>query len=109
MATAARLKNIRISAQKLRLVADQIRNCPVDQALNLLTFSRKKGAPIIRKVLVSAIANAEHNDQADPDALRVAVILVDEGPSMKRSMARARGRINKIVKRSAHLTVVVAE
>jgi large subunit ribosomal protein L22 len=98
-----------MSAQKLRLVADQIRNAPVDQAINLLTFSDKKAAPLIRKVLESAIANAENNDGADPDLLRVATIHVDEGPTQKRASVRARGRINQISRRTAHLTVIVAE
>ena len=109
MATVAKLKNARISAQKARLVADQIRGLPVDSALNILTFSNKKGAKIIKKVLESAIANAEHNDAADVDELKVSAIMVDEGPTMKRWRARARGRANKILKRMSHVTVAVAE
>ncbi|MDE1515026.1 MULTISPECIES: 50S ribosomal protein L22 [Vibrio] len=99
----------RISPQKARLVADQIRGKSVDQALELLTFSNKKAAELIKKVLVSAIANAEHNEGADIDDLRVAKIFVDEGPVMKRIMPRAKGRADRILKRSSHITVVVAD
>jgi large subunit ribosomal protein L22 len=109
MATVAKLRNTRISAQKMRLVADQIRGLPVDSALNILTFSNKKAARIIKKVLESAIANAEHNDAADVDELTVSQIMVDEGPTMKRWRPRARGRANKIFKRMSHVTVAVAE
>lgn len=109
MATVAKLRNTRISAQKMRLVADQIRGLPVDNALNILTFSNKKAAKIIKKVLESAIANAEHNDAADVDELTVSQIMVDEGPTMKRWRPRARGRANKIFKRMSHVTVAVAE
>ena len=109
MATVAKLKNARISAQKMRLVADQIRGMPVDNAINLLAFSNKKAAKIIKKVLESAIANAEHNDAADVDELTVSEIMVDEGPTMKRWRPRARGRANKILKRMSHVTVAVAE
>ena len=109
MATMARLKNVRISAQKARLVADQIRGMPVDNAINLLTFSNKKAAKIIKKVLESAIANAEHNDAADVDELTVSEIMIDEGTTMKRWRPRARGRANKILKRMSHVTVAVSE
>lgn len=109
MATEAKLKNARIAAQKMRLVADQVRGLPVEQALNVLSFSNKKAAHIIKKVLESAIANAEHNDGADVDELRVGRIHVDEGPTMKRWRARARGRAAKILKRSSHVTVMVEE
>jgi len=109
MATMARLKNVRISAQKVRLVADQIRGIPVDNAINLLTFSNKKAAKIIKKVLESAIANAEHNDAADVDELTVSEIMIDEGTTMKRWRPRARGRANKILKRMSHVTVAVSE
>ena len=105
----ARLKNVRISAQKVRLVADQIRGIPVDNAINLLTFSNKKAAKIIKKVLESAIANAEHNDAADVDELTVSEIMIDEGTTMKRWRPRARGRANKILKRMSHVTVAVSE
>ncbi len=109
MATVAKLRNVRISAQKARLVADQIRGLPVDSAINLLTYSNKKAAKIIKKVLESAIANAEHNDAADVDELAVSAIMVDEGPTMKRWRPRARGRANKIFKRMSHVTVTVSE
>ena len=107
--TSATHRNAKISAQKARLVADQVRNLPVEKALDLLTFSNKKGAMIIKKVLESAIANAEHNDGADIDELKVQTIYVNEGPTMKRWRARAKGRGNKILKRTSHITVTVAE
>jgi large subunit ribosomal protein L22 len=109
MATTAILKHARLSAQKGRLVADQIRGLSVDKALDILNFSPKKSAGIIKKVLESAIANAEHNDGADIDELRVAAIMVNEGPTIKRTRARARGRANRIFKRSCHIQVMVAE
>ena len=109
MATTAKLKSARIAPQKARLVADQIRGLPVEEALNILTFSNKKGAALIKKVLESAIANAEHNDGADVDDLRIDRVFVDEGPTMKRWRARARGRAAKILKRTSHVTVAVAE
>jgi large subunit ribosomal protein L22 len=99
----------RISPQKARLVADLIRGKNVDQALEILTFSNKKAAELVKKVLESAIANAEHNEGADIDDLRVAKIFVDEGPIMKRIMPRAKGRADRILKRSSHITVVVAD
>lgn len=92
----------RISPQKARLVADQIRGKSVDQALELLTFSNKKAAELVKKVLESAIANAEHNEGADIDDLRVAKIFVDEILIMKRIMPRAKGRADRILKRSSH-------
>jgi large subunit ribosomal protein L22 len=109
METAAKLRFARISPQKTRLVADQIRGLPVERALQQLAFSPKKGAGIVKKVLESAIANAEHNDGADIDELRVSTIQVDEGPILKRMRARAKGRANRILKRTSHITVVVAE
>ncbi|MGM0476156.1 MAG: 50S ribosomal protein L22 [Pseudomonadota bacterium] len=109
METAAKLRFARISPQKTRLVADQIRGLPVELALQQLAFSPKKGAGIVKKVLESAIANAEHNDGADIDELRVSTIQVDEGPVLKRMRARAKGRANRILKRTSHITVVVAE
>jgi large subunit ribosomal protein L22 len=109
MQAEAKLKYARISAQKARLVADQIRGLRVEQALNVLSFSPKKGSGLIKKVLESAIANAEHNAGADVDALKVAVIQVNEGPSMKRIQPRAKGRANRIVKRTSHISVTVAE
>lgn len=109
MTTAATLKYTRISPQKMRLVADQIRGLAVDRALNLLTYSNKKSAAILKKLLESAIANAEHNDGADIDALRIASICVDQGPVMKRLQTRARGRADKILKRTSHVTITVVE
>lgn len=109
MATAARLRYARISAQKARLVADLIRGLPVEKAVNLLAFSDKKAAGIVKKVLESAIANAEQNDGADIDELRVDSVCVDEGPTMKRLRARARGRANRILKPTSHITIRVAE
>lgn len=103
------LRRARISAQKARLVADQVRGLPVDRALNVLTFSTKKAAGIVKKVLESAIANAEHNRGADVDVLRVATICVDEGPTMKRIRARAKGRAARIFKRTSHISIIVAE
>ena len=96
MRVNAQHKNARISAQKARLVADLIRGKDVAQALNILTFSPKKGAELIKKVLESAIANAEHNNGADIDELKVVTIFVDKGPSLKRFQARAKGRGNRI-------------
>jgi large subunit ribosomal protein L22 len=98
-----------ISAQKCRLVADQIRGLPVDRALNLLAFSPKKASAMLKKLLESAIANAEHNDGADIDELKVSRIQVDEGPTHKRSMPRARGRMNRILKRTSHITIAVSD
>ena len=109
MEVAAKLKGARISAQKARLVADQIRGKSVESALEILQFSGKKGADIIKKVLESAVANAEHNDGADIDELKVSTIFVDEGMTMKRIRPRAKGRADRILKRSCHITVKVAE
>lgn len=108
MAATARLKGARISAQKARLVADQVRGKGVEEALNILTFSPKKAAGLIKKVLNSAIANAEHNDGADVDELKVSSIFVDEGTTLKRIRPRAKGRADRIMKRSCHITVQVA-
>ena len=109
MEVAAKLKGARLSAQKARLVADQIRGKSVESALEVLQFSGKKGADIIKKVLESAIANAEHNDGADVDELRVSTIFVDEGMTMKRIKPRAKCRADRILKRSCHITVKVAD
>jgi large subunit ribosomal protein L22 len=110
MEVAARLKGARISAQKARLVADQVRGKSVEEALSLLEFSNKKAAHIVRKVLNSAIANAENNEGADVDELKVSSIFVDdEGMTMKRLRARAKGRADRIFKRSCHITVKVAD
>ena len=109
MEAVAKHNFARISPQKARLVADQIRGKSVDQALEILTFSNKKAADLVKKVLESAIANAEHNEGADIEDLSVAKIFVDEGPIMKRIMPRAKGRADRILKRSSHITVVVAD
>ena len=109
MQATAYLKNARISAQKVRLVADQVRGLPVEKAEQLLTFSTKKAAHIVKKVLLSAIANAEHNEGADIDELTVSTITVDEGPTFKRGRARAKGRGTQILKRNSHITVIVAD
>ncbi|CAM5187427.1 MAG: 50S ribosomal protein L22 [Alishewanella agri] len=109
MQALAKHKFARSSAQKTRLVADQVRGLPVDKALNVLTYSPKKAAELVKKVLLSAIANAEHNEGADIDTLKVKTIFVDEGPSMKRIKPRAKGRADRIVKRTSHITVVVAD
>ena len=109
MQAEATFKMARISAQKARLVADQIRGLQVERALNLLTFSTKKGAVLVKKVLESAIANAENNVGADVDELKVAAVQVNEAQSMKRIRPRAKGRANRITKRNSHITVTVAE
>ena len=109
MQASAKLSHASISAQKCRLVADQIRGLPVERALEVLTFSHKKAAHLVRKVLESAIANAEHNEGADVDELRVSAIQVNEGPTLKRWRARATGRANQILKRTSHIQVTVAE
>jgi large subunit ribosomal protein L22 len=106
---AAKLKGAKLSAQKARLVADQIRGKSAESALELLQFSGRKGADIIKKVLESAIANAEHNEGADIDELKVSTIFVDEGMTMKRIRPRAKGRADRILKRSCHITVKVSE
>ena len=109
MEVSAKLSNAPLSAQKARLVGDLIRGMPVDKALNALKFSSKKGATIIKKVLESAIANAEHNDSADIDDLKVSTVFVNEAATMKRFKARAKGRANHILKRTCHITVKVSE
>ena len=106
---AAVLRGARLSAQKARLVADSIRGKNVGEALNILSFSNKKGADIIKKVLESAIANAEHNDGADVDELKVSTVFVNEGMTMKRILPRAKGRADRIMKRTCHITVKVAD
>ncbi|WP_226470196.1 50S ribosomal protein L22 [Luteimonas panaciterrae] len=103
------LKTARISPQKARLVADQVRGLPAERAVNLLKFSDKKAAHLIKKVVESAIANAENNAGADIDELKITTITVDEGPALKRFMARAKGRGTRILKRTSHITVVVGE
>ena len=109
MEVAAKLNGARLSPQKARLIADQIRGKHVEEALDLLGFSNKKGAVIIKKVLESAIANAEHNEGADIDELHVSTIFVDQGVTMKRIRARAKGRADRILKRSCHITLKVSD
>jgi large subunit ribosomal protein L22 len=109
MEVSAKLSTAKLSAQKARLVADQIRGKGVEEALELLTYSPKKAADLIKKVLNSAIANAEHNEGVDIDELRVSSIYVDEGMTLKRIRPRAKGRADRILKRSCHITVKVAD
>ena len=109
MEVAAKLSRARISAQKARLVADQIRGKRVEEALNILSFSTKKGAHMVRKLLESAIANAEHNEGADVDELTVSRVFVDEALTMKRLRPRAKGRADRIFKRTCHITLAVAD
>ena len=109
MQTKASLRGVHLSAQKGRPVADLIRGKKVDQALDILTFTPNKGAAIIQKVLESAIANAEHNDGADIDELRVSSIYVEKGAVMKRYSARAKGRGDRITKQTCHIYVTVGD
>ncbi|MEC9375653.1 MAG: 50S ribosomal protein L22 [Pseudomonadota bacterium] len=109
MRVSAKLKYAPISAQKCRLVADVVRGKPVGSALNTLNFIPKKGAAILRKVLESAIANAEHNYGADIDELKVSVIEINDGPGLRRYRARAKGRGTTIIKRNSHIIVEVAD
>ncbi len=109
METKAVLRGARLSAQKGRLVADLVRGKSVEEAMDILTFSPKKGAHLVRKLLESAVANAEHNDGADIDELKVSKIHVDEGLTMKRIRPRAKGRADRIFKRTCHITVKVAD
>jgi len=109
MEVAAKHRGARLSAQKARLVADQIRGKGVEEALQILEFSTKKAAHLMKKVLDSAIANAEHNDGLDVDDLKVSTVFVDEGPTMKRIRPRAKGRADRIFKRTCHITVKVAD
>ena len=109
METRATLYGVRLSAQKGRLVADQIRGLSVEKALNVLAFSPKKGAKIIKKVLESAIANAEHNDGADVDELKVKTIYIDKADNIRRFAARAKGRGNVILKQTCHIHITVGD
>ncbi len=109
MQARAKQEHVRISPQKARLVADQVRGLHVAKALQLLQFSNKKAAVTVKKLLESAISNAEHNEGADVDELTVSRVFVDAGPTMKRTRARAKGRANRILKRTSHITVEVAE
>ena len=109
METRAILRGVRISAQKGRLVADMIRDKPVDKALSILAFTPKKGAALVKKVLESAIANAEHNDGADIDALKVKTVHVERGTFLKRFQARAKGRGNRVLKHTCHIFITVGD
>ncbi|HHI94218.1 MAG TPA: 50S ribosomal protein L22 [Gammaproteobacteria bacterium] len=109
MEVSAKLSNAPLSAQKGRLIADQIRGLDVEKALQILTFSPKKAAHLVKKVLESAIANAEHNEGADIDELKISTVFVDEGPVHKRMRARAKGRGVRILKRHSHITVTVSD
>lgn len=109
MQVNAKLSKANISAQKVRLVVDQIRGKSVESAIDILAYSPKKAAHLVKKVLMSAISNAEHNEGADIDELKISTVFVDEGPTMKRWRARARGRANQILKRSCHITVTVSD
>ena len=109
METKASLRGARLSAQKGRLVADLIRGKPVDQAMSILAYTPKKGALIMKKVLESAIANAEHNDGADIDALKVKTVYVERGMFLKRFQARAKGRGNRVLKHTCHIYITVGD
>ncbi|MGI9249781.1 MAG: 50S ribosomal protein L22 [Pseudohongiellaceae bacterium] len=109
MQVSAKLKGAPLSAQKARLIVNQIRGKGAEEALKILSFSPKKGAAIIKKVLDSAIANAEHNEGADVDELKISTAYVDEGMTMKRLMPRAKGRADRILKRSCHITITIAD
>ncbi len=109
MQVSAHARRLRISPQKARLVADQVRGKPVADALDILNFSTKKSAVLVRKVVESAIANAENNEGADIDELRVSEIYVNEGITMKRLRPRAKGRADRIFKRTSHITVTVSD
>ena len=109
MQVSATARRLRISPQKARLVVDQVRGKPVSDALDILSFSNRKGAVLVRKVLESAIANAENNEGADIDELKVSEVFVNEGMTMKRIKPRAKGRADRIFKRSSHITVTVTD
>lgn len=109
MEVAAKLKFARLSPQKCRLVCDQIRGLKIDRALDILKFSRKRSAEVVKKVLDSAIANAEHNNGADIDELRIAQVFADQGPTYKRMQAKAKGRGAQILKPTCHITIVLSD
>ena len=109
MQVAAKLKFTRLSPQKCRLVCDQIRGLPIDRALDILKFSRKGSAAVLKKVLDSAIANAEHNHGADIDELKIAKVYADQGPTFKRMQAKAKGRGSRILKPTCHITIVLSD
>jgi large subunit ribosomal protein L22 len=109
MEVAAKLKFTRLSPQKCRLVCDQIRGLKIDKALDVLKFSRKRSADVLKKVVESAVANAEHNHGADIDVLKVAKVFADQGPTYKRMQAKAKGRGSRILKPTCHITVVLSD
>jgi large subunit ribosomal protein L22 len=109
MEVSAKLKGAPLSAQKGRLIADLIRNMPVEKAIEVLRFTPKKGAVLVKKLLESAVANAENNEGADIDELRIGTIFIDEGPTLKRIKSRAKGRANRILKRTCHITLKVSD
>jgi large subunit ribosomal protein L22 len=109
MVVSATLRHARLSPQKARLVADQLRGLPVERAIEVLSFARPKAASTLKKVLESAIANAEHNEGADVDDLHVGTVHVDQGPTFRRYRARARGRAGRITKRTSHITLTVTD
>ncbi|CAL4325330.1 50S ribosomal protein L22 [Buchnera aphidicola] len=109
MEALAQHRQARSSAQKVRLIADLIRGKKVPQALNILNYTNKKAAYLVKKVLESAIANAEHNNGIDIDELKIKKIFINEGTTMKRMMPRAKGRADRVLKRTSHITVVVSD
>jgi len=109
MQVAAKLKFTRLSPQKCRLVCDQVRGLPIERALDVLKFSRKRSAAVLKKVLDSAIANAEHNHGVDIDELKIAQVFADQGPTFKRMQAKAKGRGSRILKPTCHITVVLSD
>ena len=109
MEVSASAKRLRISAQKVRLVADQIRGKPVAEVLDLLSFSTQKASVLMRKTVESVVANAENNEGADIDELKISEVYVNEGMTMKRIRPRAKGRADRILKRSCHITVTVSD
>jgi large subunit ribosomal protein L22 len=109
MEVVAKLKFARLSPQKCRLVCDQVRGLNIDRALDVLKFSRKRAATVLKKVLDSAIANAEHNNGADIDELKIAKVFADQGPTYKRMQAKAKGRGSRILKPTCHITVVLSD
>ena len=109
MEVSAKISGANLSAQKARLVIDQVRGKPVEDALDILAFSKRKGAGVVKKLLESAIANAEHNEGADVDELVISTAFVDEGTTLKRLKPRAKGRADRIFKRYCHITIKVAD
>jgi len=109
MEVSASAKRLRISAQKVRLIADQIRGKPVAEVLDLLSFSTQKASVLMRKTVESVVANAENNEGADIDELKISEVYVNEGMTMKRIRPRAKGRADRIFKRSSHITVTVSD